>query len=88
MRTRVGGQTDGPRGGGHRHAVVEPQQRQVVLKVQVAELAQDGPQDKPGLGFPGGVAIVVFAERDFDQRPYEPDTVIEFDYARILLAHG
>lgn len=67
----VGRQTDGPRGGGHRYAVVESEQSQIVMEVEIAELAQDGPQDETGFRFPGGVAVIVFAKGDFDQRPKE-----------------
>lgn len=69
--TDYGRQTDRPDGRSYRDAVVEPEQRQIVLKVQITELAQDGPQHEPGFRFSGRVAVVVFAKSHLDQRPKE-----------------
>lgn len=40
--TRIGWQANGPCARGHRYAVVQSQQRQIVLEVQVTEFAHDG----------------------------------------------
>lgn len=69
IRTWVGRQTDGSRSRGQRHTVIESQQCQIVLEVKVTELTQDGSQNEPGFRLSGGIAIVVFTKRDFNQRP-------------------
>jgi len=43
------------------------------LEIQVTELTYDGPQDESGFWFSGGIAIIVFAKGDFDQRPKESE---------------
>lgn len=69
--TWIGRQADRPNEVGYRNAVVQPQQRDVVVKVEEAELLGDGSQHEPGLRPDGVVATVVLSKRHLDHEPHE-----------------
>lgn len=55
------------------HPVVKPQQRYIVIEIEKAEGAGDGPKDESRLRSLVVVAAVVFSERDLDHKPHEPE---------------
>lgn len=69
--TRVGRQTDRPNEVGYRDTVVEPQQGDVVVEVEEAELLRDRTQHEARFGPDRVVAAVVLAERHLDHEPHE-----------------
>lgn len=65
------GQTDGANEAGDRHAIVEAQQRNVIVKVGETEFLAEGAQHKARLGALLVVAAIVLAEGHLDHEPHE-----------------
>lgn len=55
------------------YSVVEPQQRDIVVEIEKAEGASDGPKDESRFRPFIIVATIVFSERDLDHEPHEPE---------------
>lgn len=56
------------------YAVVESEQRDVVVEVEEAEGARNGPQHETRFRSLLVVAAVMFSECDLDHEPHEPET--------------
>lgn len=69
--TFVRRQTDRSNVVGYRHAIVEPQQRHVVIEVAVAELLGDCTQYESRLWSHAVVASIVLAKRHLNHEPHE-----------------
>lgn len=73
VSTGISWQTDRPDRFRYRYNIVESEQSDVVVEVEVAEVAGYCSQYEPSFRFPRLVAAVVFAERHFYHEPHKPE---------------
>lgn len=50
-----------------------------MVKIHKTEVVHDSPSYKSSLGLNGGIATIMFAEGDFNQKPNKPRKIYNFE---------